>query len=315
MRGHVVLALIIAVAWSSVSMSDEPTSTVAPLPGEPYGPQLPAASEESVRGIRLASAIEPRVAVSDQPLLQQKLAELDRLQAEIDALRKKADMPAMVMVNVQVLEVSRTKMRKLGVDYSDVGLTQTMNANSIGEPAVIRGEGFAEFVRALLENNIAKVVAHPSVAMVPGEPASFFAGTQVPLPAAPGSDAAVEYVKAGVELEAQAKCLGGGRVRLDLRPSISSMSGSREICGGVAAPVRHVWQLNTSCEMAFGETCLIPGATQERIEAHKHADGQVEEVANEIATWVVIRAEHATTSAGQTSRIASPYSAPDAVAR
>jgi Flp pilus assembly secretin CpaC len=321
MRCHLALALVTAMACPSWVYGDEPAEPSGSASHKLHGPQLPAAAEESWDFVRLASAAETGALMSEPPrpvhrsvaapapelqLLQRKLADLDRLRVEIDELRAKTDTAVMIAVDIQVLEVSLTNMRNRGLDVRVVQGANTAEVEIVDAtlPAAYSrptdaaadmpsGNVRAGFVRTLVEKSLAKVLASPSLVVVAGEPASYFVGSQVPLPAAPGSDAAVEYVKAGIGLNMKAECLGGDRVCIHFNPSVSSMSESRNLGGGLQAPTRQVWEVDTSCEMALGETYVMPCTVTKRVESRRRWNGKAEEVAEETATWVVIHSEDA----------------------
>jgi hypothetical protein len=340
MRRLPAFALAALIAAPSLSRGEEALGIVAPAPYELRGPQLPTVTEESREVVRLASAVDqptlapepphPVIAAGTSPerrqdleLLNRKTVEFERLRAEIDSLREKTETASMVAVSVQVLEVSLTRMRKLGFeanpDFGVIPAGGSISGSAIPaeytqrgyvSPAAFQGAAFDGLTRTLIEKNLAKVLSSPSIMVIPGQPASFFVGSQVPLPSAPGSDAPVEFVKAGIGLDVKADCLGGGRVRLEVRPSISSMGESRDIGGGANAPTRKLWQLDTACEMAFGETLLIPGLVEDRIESQHHNDGRVVEVVNQIGTWVVIHADDASKIASKQQTISVPEALP-----
>jgi hypothetical protein len=62
--------------------------------------------------------------------------------------------------------------------------------------------------------------------------------------------------------------------------------------------------------MAFGETLLIPGLVEERIESQRHNDGRVVEVTSEFATWVVIHADDASKIGSKQKTISVPEARP-----
>jgi Flp pilus assembly secretin CpaC len=310
MRCHIALALVTAMVCPSWAYGDEPGQPVAPALHELHGPQLPTLAEESREVVRLASAVEPLTVGGDVEKLKRKLAELDRLQAEVDKLRVVTKTPAQVLVHVEVLEVSLTKLRKLGIELpaGPGGIIAAPEAIAkLRRPAVYthtsepkaapiaEDHTSAEFVALLKRENIGKVLADPSLVALSGRPASFLVGGQIPIPVpAAGGQSTVEYRDFGTQVDVSATTLGNDRVRMEIKPSVSELDDTHAIeVHGVRIPALRVRQCNAGYEAAFDETVVLGGAVQERIESIKTSDGRVEERPHEFATWFVVRAERA----------------------
>jgi Flp pilus assembly secretin CpaC len=282
----------------------------------------------------LASAAEP-VAPTPMPLvatanndeaqsnlLQQKLAELDRLQGEVAELREATGTPHSIYVSVEVLEVSLTKMRELGVDFSSSpgemilagswggrhqgsgAYTAPGEVSEHGEAIVpqSKDESTPSFIDALIQNNVARVLANPCVMMVSGEPATLFVGEQFPLPRT-APDAPVEFQEAGIRHDVLAESLGNSRVRLHIRPRISTAGPPEFEVDGLPVRSLRVQQCELSCETTFGETVAMCGLVTERTEAIIQDGGRVTEKPIEIALWVVVRAEDASNVPQRETRV------------
>jgi Flp pilus assembly secretin CpaC len=310
MRRQLALAIVALVACPSLAQSGEEGATIAPAPHELRGPQLPAAAEESREVVRLASAVEPAATNRDQrTLLKAKLAELDRLQGEIQQLREATQTAHSIYVSVEVLEVSLTKMRELGTDIS---------AKQGGVSPMTRRES-DEFIMSLKANNVCRTLASPSVLMMSGNPASIFTGSRIAIPLPAGSDKPIDYVESGIGLDVTADAVGANRVRVSVQPRISSASEPMPTGEGQPAlPRLKVWQCTTSCEMEFGETFILSGQVEERVEAVRRFYGKTEEKVIEIARWVVVRVDDAAQATGSqravgavpSTTVAAPYTPP-----
>jgi Flp pilus assembly secretin CpaC len=216
--------------------------------------------------------------------LRAKLAELDRLTDEVQRLRAATQTAHSIFVNVEVLEVSLTKMRALGM-----GLSPTE-----GSGVQMSGEAAGELIKMLKENNVGRTLACPSLVMVSGRPASFFVGSQIPIPSPADGEKPVDYVQAGVGLDVTADSLGANRVRLRVKPRISAAS-ERTAAGDEqpAIPKLKVWQCDASCEMEFGQTFILPSQIERRVEARREDSGRVVETTIDVARWVVVHVEDA----------------------
>jgi Flp pilus assembly secretin CpaC len=193
-------------------------ATKAALAVEPPAPQPPAPIAPSIDNLAAKRA-----------LLEEKLAELARLQIEVDALRAATRTPSMIVVHVELLEVSRTKMRRLGLDVEDLkgrGFTparfDTAAKEAEGTIRIESGPGVEEFIKALKENGVAKTLAEPTIATVSGRRSVIRVGGEFPMPVPPES---AEVRTWGTELDVLAEALGNNRVRLNLRLELSEPSG------------------------------------------------------------------------------------------
>jgi Flp pilus assembly secretin CpaC len=306
---HAACLLVALVIGPSLAWSDGPVSTEPPATQEIRGPLLPDVAEESRPVVRLASAVEPLAPrpvnagvqwTEAQALLAQKVAQLELLQADIDALRKTTGTPQQFVIHVELLEVSHTKMRKLGFDFAKfqpdgIGIPETIDSFSQGGiQSLGSGEDARTFITALKQNNIGKVLASPTLVTTSGRPTSFLVGGELPVPAAPGSDSAVEFKEFGTRVDVRVQPLGNDRVELEVSPRVSEIDEAHVIeVNGQRVPSLRVRQINTACEMQLGETVAFGGPSTHRIEARKHAFSRIEEVDNEIGLWLVVRVEAA----------------------
>lgn len=308
-----------------------------------------------------------------QELLQQKLAQRDELQHEIDELCESTKTYQQVLVRVKVMEVSLTKMRKLGIDFApgyhvfnsdefatsatescasecNVGEccteecgavecgteecsaekccsekcdtekcstklcgTEKCSAATCSEETCGDGEccaeksscqacshctddnGLASFLDALEENNIAKVLAQPTVVTVSGRPASFQVGGEVPIPV-PGSSA-YTFKDFGTKLHVLAVAQGGNRVRLEIRSRTSEICDDRSlVVDGNTIPSLLTNECDTACDLEFGQTVALTGLTSRRTEAFQTEDG-VRERTNEVMQVLVVTPEVVTSTA------------------
>lgn len=256
----------------------------AAFAAEPPAPQPPAPVASQVDNL-----------AEKRALLEEKLAELARLQAEIDALRAETRTPSMIVVNVELLEVSRTKMRRLGLDVHDFtgGSVAPASFDGAFEEAngVVRmesGPGVAEFIKALKTNGVAKTLAEPTVATVSGRRSVIRVGGAFPMPVPPES---AELRKWGTELDVLAEALGNNRVRLHLRLELCEPSDEGAVVvDGRKIPSLKSRAVDTACELQFGETLVLGGLVQERIESEVR-DGKPVEQVDEVEMLTVLRAE------------------------
>ncbi len=152
-------------------------------------------------------------------------------------------------------------------------------------------QNLAALLETLQENNVARVLADPTLVTVSGRPASFHVGGELPVPAGPGSPSACDFIDFGTKLDVLAVALGDNKVRLEVRPRVSTVCDQRslDVAGG-RIPSLEVTQVDTACELEFGQSTVLTGLVQRRVEAVETEDG-VRETANDVMLMVVVTPE------------------------
>jgi pilus assembly protein CpaC len=199
-----------------------------------------------------------------------------------------------VMLHVKIMEVSRTKLRRLGFDFSKITGANVVTSNPVGllsnafkstpvtpptpwSPTITSGSGgifsfgiasgssaFFGVLDALREDDLAKVLAEPTLTTISGHPASFRAGGSfyiIPNGQNGGAPITVTY---GTELDFVPIVLGNGRVRVDVKSVISDIDPSLPAAYQPALKDR---KAETGAELEAGQTLAIAGLVQSRTEA------------------------------------------------
>jgi Flp pilus assembly secretin CpaC len=240
--------------------------------------------------------------LANDALLQQKLAELHRLQGEIDQLRAATGTLQQILVKVQVLEVSRTRMQKQGLAFN----LRSVGAKSNGKNAVQKIESPGDtfelriiderdalrgFVNLLEENRIAKILAEPSLVVVSGRPASFNVGGELLMPAPQGSKNEIRFQSFGTKIDVLAVARGNNKVVLELCLRLVEPDYSRAVAiDGAQLPAMKVRQLDTAVELAAGQTGMLSGLVQPRQEVVQTESGMKTEI-EEVETWFIVTPE------------------------
>jgi len=235
-----------------------------------------------------------------------------------------------VMLKVKVMEVSRTKLRKLGVDFGVFGpngffvssasdiiqsassSAQTATALSAGETitfgVIDNGTTFLGFLDALQQKNVSKILADPVLTTVSGRPANFLVGGELPILVPSGlGQTTIEYKKFGTQIDFVPIVLGNGRIRLEVRPEVSEIDDSRSVTvNSFVVPALKVRRVDTGVEMNAGQTLALAGLIQERVESSQRglpviADipvigipfRKVQEQVNEIENLILVTPEFA----------------------
>jgi len=193
-----------------------------------------------------------------------------------------------ILLKVKVMEVSRTKLRKLGYDWSNVtggnGVTSSISGllsagvNSTGT-VINGGDGtitarvgsFSNIVDALQQNNIAKILADPTIVAVSGRPAHFNVGGEIPIIVPSGlGQSSIEYKPFGTQIDFLPIVLGNGNIRLECRPRVSEIDDSRSVTlNSFSVPGLRVRTVDTAVELKAGQTLALAGLVQSRVEAQE----------------------------------------------
>lgn len=190
-----------------------------------------------------------------------------------------------VLLHVKVMEVSRTKLRTLGFDWAEINgqsfITQGVSGllNGVGQvtggPSTVRfgivdgNNQFYGFLEALRTNDLAKLLAEPTLTTLNGRPASFNVGGEVPIlvPQSLGT-VTIQYREFGTQVDFVPIVLGNGLVRLEVRPQITELDNSLSVnLNGTNIPGFRQRRADVGVEMRAGQTLAIAGLVYNRIEA------------------------------------------------
>ncbi len=236
-----------------------------------------------------------------------------------------------ILLKVKVMEISRTKLRRMATDFTYLGgsggffstgvgglLQQTSNnvgsvqsvidtAGKAAEFGIVDGNSaFFGFLDWVEQNNIAKILAEPNITAVSGRPAQFNVGGEIPIiiPQSLGTTS-IEYKPFGTQVDFLPIVLGNGNIRLEVRPRISEIDDSRSVVvQDFVIPALTVRQVDTAVEMKAGQTFALAGLVQERTESLKRGlpylvdmpilglpFRRVEEEVNEIELLILVTPE------------------------
>jgi pilus assembly protein CpaC len=236
-----------------------------------------------------------------------------------------------VLLKVKVMEMSRTKLRRMATDFTVLGgnggffstgvsglLSNTSNgvgaaqsvvdtAGKAAEFGIVHDSGaFFGFIDWLQQNNVAKILSEPNIMAVSGRPAQFNVGGEIPIvvPQSLGT-ASIEFKPFGTQIDFLPIVLGNGNIRLEVRPRISEIDDSRSVViQNFTIPALTVRQVDTAVEMKAGQTFALAGLVQERTESQKRGLPYVcdmpiigvpfrktEDVTNEIELLILVTPE------------------------
>ena len=206
-----------------------------------------------------------------------------------------------VMLEVRVSEMSRTLLRRLGVNFAYISeggqvfgvsllksLTQVGStvlngpvlspkdfSNTVGVGSNINsilrfsagGATWTSFIDALKENGLTKVLAEPTLITTSGRTANFLAGGEYPIPVPQGgttNTVTIEYKTFGVGLNFTPTVLSSNKISMDVRPEVSELDFTNAVAlQGYVVPSLTTRRVATTIELADGQSFAIAGLLKE----------------------------------------------------
>jgi pilus assembly protein CpaC len=190
-----------------------------------------------------------------------------------------------VNLRVRVAEVSRDASRTLGLNWSglaavggvviglatgspifnaDGDIIRPPNDRAIAGAVKSDPVDLNVLIDAMEQKGLVSILAEPNLTALSGEPASFLAGGEYPIPVPQGNDQiTIEYKRFGVSLSFVATVLHGGRINLTVRPEVSQLSTAGAITlNGITVPALTTRRAETTVDLASGQTFAIAGLLQ-----------------------------------------------------
>lgn len=210
---------------------------------------------------------------------------VDKKEDVVSLLQVREGPPPQVLLRVRFAEVSRSALTELGSSfftgangYKDwVGRSSTQQF-----PAPIFDDGklvFSDFLNLFLfntEHNVGTVIralqtrglfqslAEPNLVAETGKEASFLAGGEFPIPVAQagagGVAITVVFKEFGVRLNFTPNVVGGDRVRIKVRPEVSTLDFANAVTvEGFRIPALSTRRTETELELRNGQTFAVAG--------------------------------------------------------
>ncbi|POR49354.1 pilus assembly protein CpaC [Paraburkholderia eburnea] len=196
------------------------------------------------------------------------------------------DTRSVVQVDVRVVEFSRTVLKEIGFNFfrqnsgfsfgsfTPSSLTSS-NTSSTGSSVTATTpistafnlvfssatHGLAADLSLMESNNLARVLAEPTLVALSGQSASFLAGGEIPVPVPQALGAtAIEYKSYGIGLSLTPTVLSPQRIALKVAPEASQLDFSNAVTiSGVSVPAITTRRTETTVELGDGESFVIGG--------------------------------------------------------
>lgn len=184
-----------------------------------------------------------------------------------------------VKLHVALLDLSRTKMESQDIGWGKL-IDGDLTGLSCESNAIVDDrDALADFVNRLKRQDVAKVLASPTLVAVSGRPANFKVGEEVPVSAGEGT---FEFKFVGTQVEFIPRVLGNGKLRLQTHLDIFNRNSRRdETTGRLAAPPYPCnWSHPGDLVVDFrpGQSLILVDRPQERGESKGRAIGLLAEL-------------------------------------
>lgn len=185
--------------------------------------------------------------------------------------------PRKIALECRVVEVSRTKLRDMGIDWSlaTSGFNLQSAVGGLADAATGSGnfffrivdgsDSFPLFLNLLRQNGLAKILTQPTVVTTPGRPASLLNGGLIPIPINTGLGVqSVEFREFGTKLDVLPMLEGDGRIRVEVRAEVTDVAPDLAVAGTPGFRSRNV---DTGVPLKEGQTLALAGLIQSRTDS------------------------------------------------
>lgn len=210
-----------------------------------------------------------------------------------------------VMLEIRVSEMSRSIIKKLGINFNAIGSTGTQfgvsvldNLSSVSSLAIPlqQSQGnllpfesigispgvnaifrfldndtpWTFLIDALKDQGLIKILAEPTLITLSGKTANFLAGGEfpipVPQPGASGVVVTIDYKPFGVGLQFTPTVLSNGKISMEVAPEVSELDFSQGVSfGGFIIPALSTRRVSTVIELGDGQSFAIAGLLRENV--------------------------------------------------
>lgn len=174
----------------------------------------------------------------------------------------------MVQIEVQIAELSSSVLKTIGINWQGTGrggnwsFNSPQNIVSNGFNIIFDGSRHFSSRLALLQtNDLARILAEPTLVALSGQSASFLSGGAIPVPIAGGlGTQGVEYRDFGIGLTVSPTILANDRIALKVAPESSDLDYTNAITSNdMRIPALRVRKTDTFVELGDGESFIISG--------------------------------------------------------
>jgi len=192
---------------------------------------------------------------------------------------------AELVIDVELLQINRTTLQRLGVDLSQKSIGVNFNGPEGGVPLnnlnLINNQGSWSvspipgfIINFLKSDSDSKVIAKPQLRVTEGQKANLHIGDRVPIPSTTFNTAqtvgsnvvpitSFTYQEVGIIIEVEPRVHHNREVTLNVSVEISDVTGSVQAGTGVSQPIISSREIQTVIRLKDGETNLLAGLISE----------------------------------------------------
>lgn len=207
-----------------------------------------------------------------------------------------------VMLEVRISEVTKSLIRRLGINFSGVSANgKQFGVSTLNNLTTLSGQGLAfptgngdvaapggvnltssingifrflhngatwtGFIDALKDQGLLTVLAEPTLTTLSGQMANFNAGGEIPIPQASGlGTTSIIYKKYGVGLNFTPTVLSDGKISMQVAPRVSELDFTNAIQQqGFLIPAFTERDVSTVVELSDGQSFAIAGLLSEHV--------------------------------------------------
>jgi pilus assembly protein CpaC len=194
-----------------------------------------------------------------------------------------------VSLQVKIAEMSRSVTNNLGINWTALGTigrsgTLPWTNLALNTPTTVAcaagtlfslscpGGSIDGVISALVQENLARVLAEPNLTAMSGQSASFLAGGEYPVPVGQQNGAVtIEFKQYGVKLVFVPTVLSSGRINLHVSPEVSQLSSQGAVTltadnSTFQVSALTVRRAETTVEVGSGESFAIAGLLMDDIQ-------------------------------------------------
>lgn len=218
------------------------------------------------------------------------LAEAEAPEKVVNLLR--VDGVQQVMLEVRVAEMTRTAMKRMGVNlfgtFSNFTFYSFLNklssASTLGSAVTLTDDvngvvqwssgstSITGLFDALKSNGLIRTLAEPTLTCVSGESADFLVGGEVPIPVPQAlGRIAIEFKPFGIGLAFTPTVLSSGLINLKVSPEVSDLDYSKKLSfAGYEVPAVTTRKASTTIDLADGQSFAIAGLISDQLKENSN---------------------------------------------
>jgi pilus assembly protein CpaC len=141
------------------------------------------------------------------------------------------------------------------------------NVNNLFGGLQTKNLNLSSVIDALDNHGLVTILAEPNLTAISGEPASFLAGGEFPIPVPAGQGlVGIDWKKFGVSLNFIATLANDDRINLHVMPEVSELSSAGAITiDSISVPALTTRRAETTIELASGQSFAIAGLLQNNV--------------------------------------------------